>query len=453
MPIAPRSRAHGEHAEMRPTPGNRIAPLLGGALALCAAAPLGGQSPTDTLRLADAIAQARVVNPMLQAARLEADAARARVSQAGALPDPELGFALMNRPLTGFGTEEPMTMNSFQLRQMFPWPGKLGFMERGARHMSRAMELAALESEVALVARVKRVYYEIAYMDRALVIMDDTRELMRQFLEVSTTLYTVGRGVQQDVLQAQVAVAIMTEGITVMEQDRLAMAARLNALLGRAATAPVGLLQLPAPAGELAPVDTLMARAAENRPALAAARERTLAAEAEYRAVRRELYPDFMVGLEYGQRPQFDDMLSLMVGVRVPIFAGSRQLPQRVEARARQAAEEAMLQETYNETYAMIAEARAEAERASRLSRLYETSIIPQARAAVESSLSAYRVGEVDFMTLVENELTVNRYEIERVRLAASYHGAVAEIEALVGEPDAEAVGASTGDDPGDSDE
>ena len=36
-------------------------------------------------------------------------------------------------------------------------------------------------------------------------------------------------------------------------------------------------------------------------------------------------------------------------------------------------------------------------------------------------------------MTLVESEMTVNRYEIELVRLAAAYHQAAAEIEALLG--------------------
>ena len=51
----------------------------------------------------------------------------------------------------------------------------------------------------------------------------------------------------------------------------------------------------------------------------------------------------------------------------------------------------------------------------------------------MESALSAYRVGQVDYMTLVENEMTVNRYEIESVRLAAQYHQAVARIDALLG--------------------
>jgi outer membrane protein TolC len=82
--------------------------------------------------------------------------------------------------------------------------------------------------EVTLVSRVKAVYYEIAFMDRAVAIMRETRDLLREFLDVSNTLYAVGQGLQADVLQAQVAVASLTEEITVVEQHRLATAARLG---------------------------------------------------------------------------------------------------------------------------------------------------------------------------------------------------------------------------------
>jgi hypothetical protein len=51
----------------------------------------------------------------------------------------------------------------------------------------------------------------------------------------------------------------------------------------------------------------------------------------------------------------------------------------------------------------------------------------------VDAALAAYRVGRVDYMSLVENQMTVNRYETESVRLVAGYHKAVAEIAALVG--------------------
>ncbi len=94
---------------------------------------------------------------------------------------------------------------------------------------------------------------------------------------------------------------------------------------------------------------------------------------------------------------------------------------------------EAEALDVYNETYAEIVELRSEAERSRNLSELYATAIVPQARASVSAALAAYRVGRVDYMTLVENQMTVNRYEIESVRLAAEYHRAVAEMEALLG--------------------
>jgi outer membrane protein TolC len=122
-----------------------------------------------------------------------------------------------------------------------------------------------------------------------------------------------------------------------------------------------------------------------------------------------------------------------MVGVILPLWAGGRQLPLRREMQAMQSMEEAKARDLSNETFARLVELRAEAERATELVDLYGTAVLPQSRAAVESALSAYRVGRVDYTTLVQNQMTVNQYAIETVRLTADYHRAVADIEALVG--------------------
>lgn len=415
-------------------PMRTVRALLTLAAAMAADSGEAMSQPTaEPFSLDEAVSLAREANPALRAARLRADVAAERVPQAGALPNPMLGFGLMNRQIADFGsTAEPMLQNRIEFSQRLPWPGKLGFSEERWELLASAGALDAEETELALIARVKAVYYRLAFMDRALIIMENTRGLLREFLDVSSTLYAVGEGLQQDVLQAQVAVASMTEDITVVEQDRLASAARLNALLGRAATVGIDELGLPPPGEELPSVEALMVLADAQRPGLQAARERARAAEAGYRAARRAIYPDFTVGMAYSQRPQFNDWLSFMVGISLPLWAGKSHLPLRREMAAMQAEEEARAIALYNETFARIAERRAEAERARKLVALYSTSVLPQARAAVESALSAYRVGKVDFMTLVQNELTVNRFEIESVRLAAEYQRAVGELQALV---------------------
>lgn len=391
-------------------------------------------APTDTLRAAAAVRIALAANPMLRAARLSADAAAARVPQAGALPDAELELGLINRMASDFGaTTDPMTMNQVQLRQMVPWPGKLSAWRGAARHRAAASVADADEQERMLVARVRTAYYDVALADRALEVMATTRRLLHDLLEVSTTMYAVGSGVQQDVLRAQVEVARMDEEITRTAQERLAAAARLNALLGREATSPIGAVELPAAGGPLPATDSLLALAFASRPALRAGAERVAAAEASLRAVRRELLPDFQIGLAYAARPAFDNMASVTFGVSLPLWAGARQLPMRREVAAMRDMAHAELLNLRNETTAQIIELRARAVRDRNLIRLYGAEVLPQARAAVQAALASYRVGRVNFMTLVDNQMTVNRYEIERLRLIADYHQAVGELEALVG--------------------
>ncbi|HJQ65490.1 MAG TPA: TolC family protein [Gemmatimonadales bacterium] len=401
----------------------------------------------DTLRLADALTRARAANPMLLVAQRAATAAAARITQTGALPDPQLQFGLMNRMVSDFrSTMDPMTMNQVQLMQMLPWPGKLGGTRNAARHNAAAAQADALGQAQMLDAQVRMAYSDAAYMDRAVAVMGRTQELLRGFLDVSTTMYAVGSGVQQDVLRAQVEIGRMTEEIARMGQGRIAAAARLNALLGQETTSPIGPLELSDPGSvALPPVDSLVAWAFEERPALRAGTERVAAAQAFLSAARRELYPDFQVGVQYQSRPAFPNMVSLMVGMNLPIFAGSKQLAMRREASAMRDMAAAELRSLRNETVARIVETRARAEQDRNLARLYRSSILPQARGAVQAALASYRVGRVSFMQLVDNQMTVNRYETESIRVAADYNQAVGELEALVGRPlatDSAAAGA-----------
>jgi outer membrane protein TolC len=404
-------------------------------LAIVAPVEIVAQNNSDTLRLGYALEQARAANPSIRAAALRADVSVERIPQAGALPDPVLSLGLMNRDVRGFGMGTAMAMNTIQLTQRFPWPGKLGYAKDRVSHISRATEHEAREIELTVLAEVKSLYVRMAYMDRALQIMEGTRSLLRDFFDVSASMYAVGSGQQQDVLQAQVAVAGMTEDITVMEQNRAASSARLNALLGRDINTPILALELPDLHGPLPSVDSLMRLAAAQRPAYAAASERNLAADAGIRAAGRSFYPDLTFTVGYGHRPDYSDVATVMVGVSLPVRAKSRQSPLHREMLALRTLEDARAVELHNETAARLGELRAEAVRALNLAELYETSILPQARAAVETALSAYRVGSVDFATLVASQLTVNRYSIDAVRLTADYHRFLAQIEALVGGP------------------
>ena len=82
-----------------------------------------------------------------------------------------------------------------------------------------------------------------------------------------------------------------------------------------------------------------------------------------------------------------------------------------------------------------VADAHASLVRARWLADLYRSAVLPQAAATVASSLSAYRVGGVNFMTLLDAQMTLNRYRQELFTLEADEGKAWAQLEMLTGRP------------------
>ena len=80
-----------------------------------------------------------------------------------------------------------------------------------------------------------------------------------------------------------------------------------------------------------------------------------------------------------------------------------------------------------------IQRAAAELDRARTLINLYRDEVLPQAEANVTSALSSYRVGRVDFMTLVDAQMTLNEYRQEQYTLLAEYGSLIAELEMTIG--------------------
>lgn len=64
---------------------------------------------------------------------------------------------------------------------------------------------------------------------------------------------------------------------------------------------------------------------------------------------------------------------------------------------------------------------------------MYKTGIIPQAEESLESSIAGYQNDKVDFLSLLDSELTLFQFRLDYHRFLADYHKAIADIEALTG--------------------
>lgn len=415
------------------------------ALALLLAAPaVYAQAPaaapaSDSLTLAEVHAALARGTPRTAAAAAGARAASERIGPARRPPDPDVQIGLMNRDLPGLGLDDPLGMNTVQVMQMVPLGGKLGLTADVER--ARAAAAAARADDVIWEerARATMAFYQVYAADRAITFARESERLLRDLVATTRAMYAVGESRQADVLRAQVELARMAEEIVRMQAMRDGAAARLNAVLDRPAETPVPPIAEPALADTLPSTDALLDVALARRPMLRAGADDVRAAGSAERLAGRELWPDLTVGLQYGWRgmPEggTDRMVSLMLGARLPIWAGSRQRAMRREAVAMREMAEADLRAMQAETRGRVGELAAMAASARRLRALYDGTIVPQARATAASAMAAYRAGTVDFMTLLDAQMTVNRYRQAAAAATADQGRAIAELEMLTAMP------------------
>jgi len=377
-------------------------------------------------------------NPEVLAAKQKWEVFKDKVPQARALPDPMLGLGIVNLPTNFSFRDEDMTMKEISISQMFPFFGKRRLMGEMAGKEAESAYHEIEEKVNRIIKEVKTAYYELSHVYRATEVVQRNKGIMETFAKIAETRYSVGEGIQQDVLKAHVEVSKMVDELIMLDQRRRALEANLIALLNRPPESPVGepeevtFRKLPLT------VEELQKQAVDTNPTLKAMKKMIEAKEKAYELAKREYYPDFNFKFAYGQRDNGPDMkrrdmLTGMMELNIPIYYKSKQEPKVAETKADVLNWEAQYRAMKNEILFMVADLTAMTNQRERQYELYRTGIIPQTSLQVQSAMSAYRVGKVDFMTLLDSQLTLYRYEIEYHQAITEYEKRVADLEAAVG--------------------
>jgi outer membrane protein TolC len=189
-------------------------------------------------------------------------------------------------------------------------------------------------------------------------------------------------------------------------------------------------------------LDTLLNMAAVENPEIAAAKERIERARASLTLAKLEYVPDLTVGYQYvdiadsGLSPvaNGDDNWQLNLGVTLPIWFGRLSAGHNEATVLLRSSREALV-DVENTTAFRIQEAILKVETEQRLVELFGKVIIPQAQQTLDATVSAYRAGQVDFLTFIENWRRLLDFEISYEKSLSSFEQELAELERLVGKP------------------
>jgi outer membrane protein TolC len=411
-------------------------PLLAGLTLPAACRAADGDELGDPMKLEAAIAYARQRNPEIRAAASKWQAAQARPAQAGALPDPMLDVAYHNESFDRFTLgETDFAWLQLGASQEVPFPGKLGLKRDIASTEAEQARQEFRRTELEVIGRLKMAYAEYAHLQALLDLLRRNRNLLQKFARTAEAKYSVGEGIQQDVLRAHVELSLLVYRETTLEQRRHSQTAELNAILSRPASAPLGSAEHLEERHLTRSLEDLTAAALAHAPEVNASNSRVAGGESMLTLARREYLPDFVVRADYMHKASLLPEWEVGLGIKVPLYFATKQRAGVDEAAATLAEARAARDSTALAIQARIRDLYARAQAAEHLIALYHTTVIPQAHLALESATSAYTVNKVDFLTLLNSFTVMLEYEMRYHEELSNFQKAVAELEAVVGEP------------------
>jgi cobalt-zinc-cadmium efflux system outer membrane protein len=389
--------------------------------------------------LSQVVVAALVNNPELKASDARWQMYRNKIAQARSFDDPMLNLAIRNGVLTepfNFN-KDPMTQKAVGISQQIPFWGKRQLRGEIAAKTAESYQWSFEERRVELRRLVKEVWYQIYFIDKSIDIVDRNIGILDDFISLAETKYSVNQGTQTDVFNAQVERSRLLDMLITLEQQRKSAQANLNTLLYRPTDTPVGKI----PDFDIEPVrltgKELRETAYENRPQIKSLAALIGKGEADLKLADKDFYPDFNVFAEYMQRNPImgtggDDMYSIGVSFNLPVQRSKRHAAvAESDSEIRMAREE--LNSLKNSIDFGVSDLLAQLEKRRKLVELYKTGIIPQADQALESATINYRVNKVDFLTLLNSQMTLFNYQREYYDSLADYQVKRAELEALVG--------------------
>ncbi len=367
----------------------------------CAVVARGQQSDAQLAALIDEAIAAR---PELAQAQAELRAARERVPQASAWPDPMLQVGVQNDSFNKWQVGKMETSwVLFMASQTIPFPGKQALRGDVASLEVTRRKLAVERVRLGTIADVRRAYLSMQLSRARVALLDERIALLRQAADAAQNRYESGSGAQADILRARLEVSRVQQQRVARVAEAAVQQQALNRLRGKSLGSEIdgaafaGLVFPPVP-DETAVIE----RFENGSPELLASRASIQGAQRSRELSQRQYFPDFSVGAGVMVRGSLDPMWTVTLGVPLPVFAAVKQSREVAEANANLSAAGSNAVTVQQLVVLRVAQQLASWRALEQVWNAYQQQLFGEADAATESTLMQYRTGLVPFSSVLE---------------------------------------------------
>jgi len=415
----------------------RVRLIVPGILCLFASSPVWAE--TQTLALPQLVEFSLQNNGELKSFREEKGIHDAVKTRSGLWPNPALELEGGTGALTGNNVEKSLSLG---VSQEFFLAGK---REKRLDVAERELDMyrwQLADQERVLRAEVKRAFYDVILSEQQVALSDRSIVLNRQLLEVTKERLAAGDIPELEANLVKVELA-RSEGARIeLERSLQQNQEILWTLIG------LPLVDEAAIEGDLLTEISMTRNLRElkelalgNRPDLKALEAEKSRGESDIILAKAEGIPNLTAGLAFTrdttanevggvEGKETTDTISLKLSIPIPLFDKNQAGIQ--EARAKQNSSASRLLAAVKTIEREVETAHASFLNAEKILSLYRIDIIPQLEENLKLTEEAYRLGEVDILTVIQEEKKF--FEVNDSYLSARYNRqlALVRLEAAV---------------------
>ena len=284
-------------------------------------------------------------------------------------------------------------------------------------------------------------FYEFTYLATAIDIAKQNLELLKHFEEVVRTKYRTATAIHPDIIRAQVELAIIEDILRSLEPLREPTVAKLNSVLNRPIDAELAWPKKEQPREVRLDRQHIVQALKRANPELAEFSWEIQAAKSRLKLAKKKFYPDIGVGLDWiqtdgavspGLRGSGNDPVILMFSMNIPLWRDNyKAAEQQAKANVRKIQEQRT--DIENKILSRVFEVLYDIEDSQRKTHLYGDVLVLKAEELVQASETAYKAGMIDFLSLIDAQRMLLKYELDYERAVTNNQQKLAELEMLVG--------------------
>ena len=354
--------------------------------------------------------------------RFRAVALRDESVAGGQLPDPTMRIGMANFPIQSGGfTTEGMTQAQLGVRQVFPGGDTRELTTRKLRTLADEMSHKADGRGREVLTAVRMAWLETHYWRQAHEMAIESRPFFDDLATITTSLYSVGRKSQQDVLRAELELRRLDDRIINMSKQHLRSRAALSEWVGTESGRPVA---TKLPEWTAVPPLEVLRKDLRAHPAMLAADANVGASYVGVDLAEQKYKPDWALDLGYGYRDGYlsngqprSDFVSLSVTVDLPFFRSSRQDRSVGAALSQRRAADQSREELLRRLSSQLDAEYVRWQDLGRRLKLYEESILGISADNASAALAAYQSDTGDFADAMRGYVDDLDTRLEYIRL------------------------------------